>query len=154
MKSLIIYESFYGHTHVVAKAIGETLALHGEVTIMRADEAQINDLRDIDLLVVGCPTQWLGVTAATRAFFDQIPADGLRGIRVALFDTRYQRMLWLPGSSAERMERIITKMGGGVIVPPESFVVADRNGPLIEGETDRAHNWATALVAAKVMDPA
>ncbi len=154
MKSLIIYESFYGHTHVVAQAIGDTLALHGEVTIMRADEAQINDLRDIDLLVVGCPTQWLGVTAATRAFFDQIPAEGLRGIRVALFDTRYQRPRWLTGSTAERLERTVYKLGGGIIAPPENFVVADREGPLVEGEVERARSWATALVASKVIEPA
>jgi len=154
MKSLIIYESFYGHTAVVAQAIGETLALHGEINILQATEVQINDLRDIDLLVIGCPTQALGITAATRAFLNQIPENGLRGIRVALFDTRYQRSLWLPGSSAERLERVIAKLGGGVIAPPESYVVADRDGPLVEGETERARSWATALVASKVIEPA
>ncbi|MCC6614179.1 MAG: flavodoxin domain-containing protein [Anaerolineae bacterium] len=154
MKSLIIYESFYGHTQVVAQAIAETLALHGDVNLIHVTAAQINDLRDIDLLVVGCPTQALGITAATRAFLNQIPEEGLYGIRVALFDTRYQRMMWLPGSSAERLERTITRLGGGVVAPPESFVVADREGPLVEGEVERARSWATALVAAKVIEPA
>ena len=154
MKSLIIYESCFGNTRAISRAIAETLSLHGEVEIIAATDVQINDLKDIDLLVLGCPTQRHGVAAATRALLDQIPLEGLRGIRVALFDTRLRGARWLTGSAADRLERVVYKRGGGLIAPPESFFVIDREGPLVAGEADRARNWATVLVASRVMEPA
>jgi len=38
MNALIIYESMYGNTHLVASAIAEGLRAHGEATIVAVDD--------------------------------------------------------------------------------------------------------------------
>ena len=55
MKALIVYDSVYGNTEKIAKAIGG--AITGEVRVLRVDESNSAELESIDLLIVGSPTQ-------------------------------------------------------------------------------------------------
>lgn len=74
MRSLIIYESQYGNTEKISRAIGTTLQQHGEVEIVRVSEVKPEMLNGIDLLVVGSPTQQFRATEAMREFLK--PAQG------------------------------------------------------------------------------
>jgi len=55
MKVLIVYDSVYGNTEKVAKAIGD--AITGEVKVLRVGELNSSELKTFDLLIVGSPTQ-------------------------------------------------------------------------------------------------
>jgi len=39
------------------------------------------------------------------------------------------------------------KLGGKRVARPETFFVAGREGPLFDGELERAQAWAAALIA-------
>ena len=75
-----------------------------------------------------------------------------RGTRAAAFDTRGDARAAITGSAARGIARRLSHHGYDVI-GTESFLVADSEGPLEEGELDRARGWGSALVAGPVPVP-
>ncbi len=156
MKTLIIYDSMYGNTKQIAKSIGD--AITGDVKVLRIGEVNPSELESIDLLIVGSPTQGFRPTKLVRTFIDNIPGHTLRGIDVAAFDTRIpasevrtglRLLMKLGGYAAKRIADALKKKGGNLVVSPEGFLVKGREGPLKEGELERAANWAKAIVKSK-----
>lgn len=155
MKALVIYDSFYGNTEKVAQAIGQALASRGEVQVLRVSDVTPEHLGGLDLLVVGSPTRAFRPSPATTRFLKGLPRDGLHGVRVAGFDTRIsvadtksgflKVMVRLFGYAAEPISARLEKKGGTVAAPPAGFIVLGTEGPLKEGELDRASEWTAAL---------
>lgn len=56
MKALIIYDSVYGNTEKIARAIAGAMTPSDGVKVLRAGEADPLELESIDLLIVGSPT--------------------------------------------------------------------------------------------------
>jgi flavodoxin len=159
MKALLVYDSQFGNTKRVAEAIGEALAQAGEVTVARVGETEPGQLADLDLLVVGSPTQRFNPTPAAMEFLKGIPAGALQGTHVAAFDTRFTvekieeiRILAffvrLFGYAAEKIARQLKAKGGTPATEPGRFYVLDTEGPLLETELERAAAWARLLMQA------
>jgi flavodoxin len=146
MNALILYDSTYGNTESIATAIAEALAERGTVGLMRVSKAQATDLEGTDLLLLGCPTQRRRPTDAIRAFLGTLPRSTLNRIRVAAFDTRYRKPRLITGSAATAIAKGLRKAGASLLVPAESFFVMGREGPLEEGELERAAEWARELL--------
>ena len=66
MKVLIVYDSVYGNTEKIARAIGG--AITGDVKVLRAGEVNRAELEPIDLLIVGSPTQGFRPTMPVQSF--------------------------------------------------------------------------------------
>jgi len=147
MKALVVYDSMYGNTETLAKAIGS--AITGEVNGRHAGEVSTSDLQSIDLLVVGSPTQGGRPTKAIQDFVNEI-GEPLRGLNVAVFDTRLStKWVGVFGHAAERIADALQKRGGILAAPPGAFVVGGKEGPLKDGETVRAAEWGRELSEAK-----
>lgn len=146
MKVLIVYDSVCGNTEKIARAIVGVFS--GEVKVYRSGEVSFADLKSIDLLIVGSPTQGGRPTQAIRDFLDKIPESSLKGIKVAAFDTRLStKWVGVFGYAAGRIAQGLEKEGGSLAVKPEAFFVQGREGPLKEGEIERASKWAAGLSA-------
>jgi len=148
MKTLIVYDSLYGNTERIAKAIGG--AITDDVKVVRPGEANPTELESIDLLIVGSPTQGGRQTVATREFISKIPANSLKNVRVTSFDTR-SKTKWVKifGYAAGRIAGSLIDKGGTLVVPPEGFFVKSTRGPLEEGELERAAAWARGILESK-----
>lgn len=157
MKSLVVYDSQYGNTKLIAEAIGSALESSGRVLVMHASDVQAGDLSGINLLVVGSPTQQLTATPAVLNWIKTIPRDGLKGVKAAAFDTRFSeekinQIKVLPfivrifGYGAKPISDRMEKKGAQIVLPPEGFFVAETEGPLLEKELERAADWARQLV--------
>ena len=48
--------------------------------------------------------------------------------------------------AAERIARELTKKGGRLVAEPEGFIVEQKEGPLKQGELERADHWAKAMM--------
>ncbi|MGB3904740.1 MAG: flavodoxin domain-containing protein, partial [Anaerolineae bacterium] len=105
MNALILYDSTFGNTESIARAIADALAERGTVRLMRVSKAQATDLEGTDLLLLGCPTQRRKPTPAIRAFLASIPRGILGGMRAAAFDTRYRKPRLLTGSAARAIAK-------------------------------------------------
>jgi flavodoxin len=148
IKVLIVYDSRFGNTEKIARAISE--AITDEVEILRPREMNPTELGSADLLIVGSPTWGGRPTQDMREFLGKIPANALKNIHVASFDTRDNSMLTkIFGKAAGRIADSLKEKGGTLIVPPEGFVVKGLQGPLRDGELERARGWAKGMLASK-----
>ena len=157
MKTLIVYDSMYGNTEKIAKSIGG--AITGDVKVLHIGEVNPSDLESINLLIVGSPTQAFRTTKAVQTFIQSIPVNTLKGIDVAAFDTRIpaddvgkglRLLMKVGGYAAPNIAEALKKKGGNQVVPPEGFFVKDKEGPLKEGELERAALWAKELVESRM----
>jgi flavodoxin I len=147
MKALIVYDSVHGNTEAIAKAIGD--AIPGEVEVVRAGEVGSPDLGELDLLIVGAPTYGGRPTPPVRDFLGSVLAGALEGASVAAFDTRIPaRWVRIFGYAAGKIARRLEGLGGTLVVSPEGFFVKGTEGPLLEGEVERAAGWAKEVVEA------
>lgn len=159
MKALVIYDSVFGNTEKIARAIAGALGSRVDVEILRANEVAPEQLTEFDLLVVGSPTRGFHATEAVTGLLKRIPPRSLKGAKVAAFDTRFKAdelesagvrfLVKTGGYAAPRIAAQIRKAGGDLIVPPEGFYVEDTEGPLKAGELERAAAWAKAILDAQ-----
>jgi flavodoxin len=150
MNTLIIYDSKFGNTEKIAQAMATALGEHGTVHLVQADKANAFNLvnaTDIELLIVGGPTQLHGVSPAMKALLNIIPPHALRGLPTVCFDTRYDSARWISGSAGHRMGQQLVDKGAYVMAQPESFFVGQAEGPLQPGELNRAVEWIEGIVA-------
>jgi hypothetical protein len=104
----------------------------------------VSELRsgEIDLLVVGAPTQSHGLPEGTRELLEGFPKGSLSGMRALAFDTRYRGPRLVRGSAAKDIASLLRHLGCRLLAPPESFFVKGEEGPLEPGEEYRAQAWA------------
>ena len=155
MPALVVFESFFGNTEMIARAIADELGAPVTARALRVGELEPHHLQDVDLLVVGSATRAFRPSPGTQAWLGKLAPGSLAGVRVAAFDTRVDvaqvgnRFLTLMvrwfGYAAEPIEKALRRAGGEPAAPPAGFIVEDKEGPLREGETDRARAWARSL---------
>jgi flavodoxin len=146
MNTLIVYDSTFGNTEKIAHAIADVVAGNGSVHTLRANKVQSSDLKGVDLLVLGCPTHKQRPTDAVQAFLECVSRRSLAGISAAVFDTRYHKPRLLTGSAARRLAKSLRKAGASLLMPPQSFFVVSREGPLEPGELERAAVWGREML--------
>jgi flavodoxin len=162
MKALLLYDSRYGNTEKIAYAIGDGLAegvgASGSVRALPVGEAHAGQLAGCDLLIVGAPTHGSHPSPAMKEFLDRVPDRALAGVRVAAFDTRtdmdtlngamrlFGKFLDRLGYAAPKISSSREAKGGQVVRPPEGFIVKGTEGPLEDGELERAEAWGRQIV--------
>ena len=163
MKAVVVYESHWGNTAEVARAIASGLG--PDTPVLATDEATGPVLADADLIVAGAPV--IGFRLATdsmrrkiaedtndapgtpdvthpsmRDWLDGIPAG--KGAAAA-FETRLH---WSPGGATGAIERGLHKAGYRRVAKGHKFFVTGSYGPLREGELDAARAWGVELAQA------
>jgi flavodoxin I len=160
MKAMVVYDSVFGNTEKIAQAIGQALGSPEDVKVVRVSDVKPEQLAGLTLLIVGSPTRKFSPTGATTGFLKSIPKNGLQGVKVAAFDTRFleseiERIRILAffvkifGYAAKPIAGQLEKKDGELAIPPEGFYVGDTEGPLLEGELERAADWAKRILAAR-----
>lgn len=156
MNVLIVYDSVFGNTEQIARAIGDTIGTKESVQTLRVNSVKTENIRGVDLLIVGSPTRGFRPTEAIQTFLKALDQTDLKSVRVATFDTRimlsdikspfFRFIVNTGGYAANVIGRHLKKLGGYLLVPPEGFFVSGQEGPLKDGELERAGNWALQLI--------
>ena len=169
MRALVVYESMYGNTHLIAAQIGDGLRSHCSVDVVPAFRVTHDQVANADLVVVGGPTHAHGMSrrATRRAAAEAAnkPSSGLEldidamspGLRewfdevgdhehalAAAFDTRVDMPRALSGSACRGIERRLRRHGFEIVAEPESFFV-DKHNRLRGDQVQRAFTWGEAL---------
>ena len=164
-KAWVVYESMFGNTREVAEAVTQGIKEHAEVEVHEVSTARSLPA-DLDLLVVGAPTHAFGLSrpstredAATKAhravestsmgvreWLEQLTPDATPP-RFATFDTRVNHPR-VPGSAAKKAAKRLRKRGATAQTDPESFWVHGTEGPVLDGELDRARTWGSSIARA------
>jgi flavodoxin len=160
MNTIVVHESIYGNTRAIAEAVADGL---GGARVMTPAKLSA-EAAQADLLVVGGPTHIHGMAtdrsrlaalqkAGAGAPQGPVLRDWLRqlpkspGARAAAFDTRADKADWLTGAASLRIAKRL-RHHGFTVVDTASFRVTASEGPLVDGELERARQWGAGLAAA------
>ncbi len=156
MKIGIVYDSVFGNTAEIARAIAAELEAAHEVRLVPVAEAGAFDSTGVDLLIVGSPTRGFRPTPATTEFISGLVAAAA-GRSAAAFDTRLNPedihpapLRWVVQAGGYAADRIATELGEKGYShkgTPGGFLVTGTEGPLKPGEVERAKAWARSLMA-------
>jgi flavodoxin len=139
MKALIVYYSKHGNTENIAQAIARTTG--GRLLHVR--DVIPDDLEAYDLLIFGSPTHGGFPSEGIHNLLKSFPT--LPRLHAAAFDTRTRTTIF--GYAAPKIAKNLAKCGASLVAPPEGFFVLGMEGPLKEGELERAAAWAKEIVA-------
>lgn len=168
LRALVVYESMFGCTEDIARAVADGLSLEGAmVDLTEVRSAAPADESAFDLLVVGAPTHAFSLSRpSTRAdavrqgaspevastglreWLDAMGTKESRHLLAAAFDTRASKVRRLPKAASTRAARVLTRHGYELVSRPTPFLVQDIKGPLVAGELDRAVNWGRVVALA------
>jgi hypothetical protein len=163
MKAIVVYESHWGNTAAIARAIAEGIGT--EARALSTAEASGAVIAGADFIVAGAPVlgfrlssdemlKAMGANAhkdpvppdlshpSMRAWLDALPPGSGRS---AAFETR---IWWSPGGATAAIERGLKRAGYRPVAKARRFIVKGRYGPLREGELERARRWGVELAQA------
>jgi flavodoxin len=159
MKAIVVYESHWGNTAAIARAIAEGIGPGAK--ILTTDEAVGHEMTGVDLLVAGAPVMMFSLPGESargkveqdhkgppadvahpmlRTWLDGLPSASRT--KAAAFDTRVR---WTPKGAVGTIEAKLRKAGYQVVTKGKGFVVTGTYGPLRDGELDRARAWGHEL---------
>jgi len=163
VKAIVVYESMWGNTAAIARAIAEGI---GEDTpALSTAEATAEALEGVDFIVAGSPVIAFQLPTekaranlgayetkaptppdrshpALRTWLDALePGSG----HAAAFESR---IWWSPRGATGTIEKKLAARGYKAVAPAERFVVESAYGPLKDGELERAREWGALLATA------
>ena len=163
-RALVVYESMFGNSEMVAQAVADGIAEVMSVALVDVSKAP-TDLRGVDLVVAGGPTHVFSmsregtrrtarghgathgsVETGLRDWLWELPDEHRHWF--AAFDTKATTVRRLPGSASHSAAKASRHHGFHEAIAPESFYVLDVEGPLVEGELERARAWGRAVAAS------
>ena len=161
MKTVVVYESMWGNTAHLARAVAKGM---GDVPLMDVAHTSATDLEGVGFIVLGGPTHAFSMSRLTtrgdahrqgahhgtagrgiRELIHELP-DPLSA-RVATFDSRVAKVRHLPGSAARAAAMQLRRQHAAQVVDVQNFYVEDMEGPLLPGELARALAWGAELAA-------
>ncbi|HKJ96858.1 MAG TPA: flavodoxin family protein [Thermoplasmataceae archaeon] len=154
MKVIVVYDSMYGNTRKIAESISSAFDGTECIKTLHVEKATPEDLKGFSLIIIGSPTHGGRPTPAVHKFMDNLPGAVKNDVHFASFDTRFsvkeqgaglRFLMRLIGYAAEKIDRKMSEKGYKPVVKPEAFIVVDKEGPLREGEEERARNWGKII---------
>lgn len=160
MQAIVVYESLWGNTAAIARAIAEGIG--GGTPALSTAEATPAALVGADLIVAGSPIIAFrppsaemresfrsGVPGAPRppdlshppmvSWLEALPAGRGRG---AAFETKVRGPF---GNASRAISRGLEQAGYHPLGRPQGFIVKGKYGPLRPGEIERARAWGAEL---------
>jgi flavodoxin len=140
MKAIVIYDSNFGNTKIIAETIAQELGGSAHTV----HDFKPGDLSWVDVLIVGSPINAWRPTAKITDFLNALGETSLSNIKAAAFDTRIK--ILISGNAAKRISKKLQEKGATIITEPKGFYVKDKEGPLEEGEVESAKEWARTII--------
>jgi hypothetical protein len=173
VKAVVVYESMFGNTHLIADEIANGLRDGNidDVTVVAVGDAEADLVTQADLVVVGGPTHVHGMSREStrkaavemaekpdsdltlepdaegdglREWFDQLDASITTA---AAFDTRAAIPATISGRASKGIAKRLRAHGAALVVDPESFLVSKENH-LLDHEAEHARAWGARLASA------
>ena len=162
MRAIVVYESHWGNTAQVARAIAEGIG--PDALALNTDEASPSVVAEADLVVAGAPIMAFGLPSdsmietvgkdpkaplpgdvshpSMRNWLDALPPSRAAA---ASFETKLR---WSPGGATGAIDERFHRAGFRTIAKGQKFWVSTTYGPLRQVEVERARAWGSELAAS------
>jgi hypothetical protein len=160
MRAVVVYESLFGNTAAIARAIAEGIG--PDARALTTDEATGTVVADAEVIVAGAPVIAFGLASdktregigrgetdpanppdvahpSLKSWLESLPAAAGSA---AAFETR---LWWSPRGATGTIEHGLRGAGYRIVGKAQKFVVDGSHGPLREGELERARAWGRVL---------
>jgi menaquinone-dependent protoporphyrinogen IX oxidase len=155
MKGIVIYDTSTGNTKKIAEIIAETLKeAEIESDLFYVKDVKKLSAKDYSFLVLGSPTRFGTMSFTIKSFLGKVKTEEWVGKPFAAFDTenpenfeksRAENKNW---SAAEKIaEKLEEKKMNQLLPVLKALVEAKLKGMLLEGEVDKAKDYARQLAA-------
>jgi len=147
VKVIVVYESKYGNTKLVAETVIKGMReVQGVETLLNElKEVDLNKIAEFDLILIGSPNHYGGPTKSVREFIDKLEKLNLDGRHFAVFDTYLGKGFF--EKAAKKMEKRISEKVPGLkqIAPRLSIAVQGSKGPIVEGEFPKCREFGKKI---------
>lgn len=149
MNILIVYDTVYGNTEKIAKAIYDNVSKIHVVQLKSVDEVIDKDFKTIDFLIMGSPTHGGWYTDNFKVLFENVDGGLFSNVQTVTFDTStatednrslYNKLTKMFGNASVRLANQL-KSNGAKVIDTKIFIVEDREGPLRKKEIEHAVEW-------------
>lgn len=154
MKTLVVYDTLFGNTGLLARVIANRLP---DVTLVHVDSLTPEHIANAELIFLGSPSRGYNATKKLRQAVEALPKNALKQKSAAVFETRLKVAKHMPkivryllqntGWGDAKLDTVVLRKGAKLISPIGLFYVTTQEGPLKEGETDNAALWAKRIHA-------
>ena len=142
MKTLIIYDSYYGNTQKVAELHHEYLQ-EIKPELMKVDVITQDIINRFDCFIIGAPTRAFNMTAKIKKMIRKIAFENKC---FHVFDTRanikeidkkfLKSLMKKFGFAAEKMQAKLLKKNSKCVYEYKYYFVKDTEGPLVQDTED------------------
>lgn len=154
MKTLVVYDTLYGNTGLLARVIANRLP---DVTLVHVESLTPDHIAQAELIFMGSPSRGYNATKRLRQAVETLPKSALKAKSAAVFETRLKVSRHMPkilryvlkntGWGDAKLDAMLLRKGAKLISPLGIFYVSTQEGPLKDGETDKAELWAKQIHA-------
>lgn len=157
MKILMVYDTMFGNTERIAQAMVDATTDQHQAELVRVQDVTTAQLQSCDILVIGSPTHGFRPTPDIASRIKRLSSEVPEAkFRYAVFDTRsdideidskiLSSMVRLFGYAAASMDKTLAKRGFKRAEAPAGFIVHGKEGPVKDGEIDRATAWMRSVM--------
>jgi menaquinone-dependent protoporphyrinogen IX oxidase len=155
VKGIVIYDTSTGNTKKIAETITETLKESGiESDLFYVKNVKKLNAKDYDFLILGSPTKFGTMSFTMKSFLGKVKTEEWINKPFAAFDTenpenveksQAENKNW---SAAEKIaEKLKEKKMNQLLPVHKALVESKLKGMLLEGEIDKAKDYAKQLAA-------
>jgi flavorubredoxin len=147
-KAIVVYESKYGNTKIVAERIAEGLATGKgiKVDVTNLEDIDLDRIPDYDVILIGSPNHMGRQTRGIKKFIDKLAKPKLKNKSAAVFDTCASKDF---EKAVKKMENQLAKVAPGVrlVTPGLSIVVKGMKGPIAEEDLPKCEEFGKKIAA-------
>jgi len=148
IKAIIVYDTKYGNTKLVAEKIKEGMVEVGgiEVAISDVKDTDPKQAADYDAILIGSPTHFGGPVRGINKFIDSLGKLDLKAKCAAVFDTYLGEDF---EKSVKKMEKRISEKVPRLklITTGLSIKVDGMKGPVTDGEFPKCKNFGKKIAS-------
>ena len=148
-KAIVVYESKYGNTKLVAETIVEGM---NQVTGMEAVPVEVHDVNltkidEFDVVLVGSPNHLGRATRGITKFINRLGELELENKQTAVFDTYIRNWIQDFEKVVKKMEKQLAEKAPALtlVVPALSIGVEGTKGPITEGELPKCKEFGIKI---------
>ncbi len=148
-RALVLYDTLFGNTEKVARALARGIQRHREVDCLNIKDVDLDKIPQYGLLAIGAPTQAFSASKPMKDFLSRLEGmTSLGGIQGFAFDTKLDSRF--SGSAAKYVEKRLEELRVKLVMPRASAIVSGgtKDSVLREGEEARFEGIGDEIGAA------